>query len=368
MTGLLSNFFKQKKLLGILFLSIFTGILAATLWPFDFFLANGVTWIASRNGLHFSKPGGVLISSSALQIPSALVSNSVSIELWLRSDETWSARSILAFYDASSSKGILIRQWNGGLLISRDFLRNPESKIPERIYARRVFERGSPLLLTITSGPAGTTIYLNGEQRQSFPNFKIRAGDLSGQVVIGTSPVGFSPWRGDLYLISLYADALTAEEIRLHYDSLSKSAFAPIPGQASLFAQYFFKESSGRIAHSSVSSAPEIQIPKNFFLPYKPFLQSAVASYETTRAYYHDAFANIVGFIPYGFLLYAYLVNTRSGRFAVLYSFLSGALFSFLIEALQGYLPQRDSGWNDVITNSVGALLGALIARHLHRK
>src|SRR5262249_26311481 len=84
--------------------------------------------------------------------------------------------------------------------------------------------------------------------------------------------------------------------------------------------------------------------------------------------YYRDAFLNVLGFVPFGFLLCAWLCNTRLARPAVLYSFYAGLLFSFLIELIQGYIPQRDSGFNDVITNSLGALLGAFLLRVLNRK
>ena len=37
---------------------------------------------------------------------------------------------------------------------------------------------------------------------------------------------------------------------------------------------------------------------------------------------------------------------------------LAGALFSYTVELLQFYIPMRDSGWGDVITNSTGSVLG----------
>src|SRR5262249_51750982 len=156
---------------------------------------------------------------------------------------------------------------------------------------------GTPLFLTITSNPFGTTIYVNATQTQFFPGFQIHAGDLSGQLVLGTAPENFSPWRGDIYFLSLRASALSSEEIRRHYDSLSQSS--PLPGDSSaLLAQYAFMESSGSVVHSSVPGAPDLQIPKNFFLPHKPVLQSPVPHYESSWHYYRDALLNVLGFVP----------------------------------------------------------------------
>ncbi|MBS1840166.1 MAG: VanZ family protein [Acidobacteria bacterium] len=362
---LLSTFLRKKKLLGFLFLLIFAGIGAATLWPFDLFSPNGAGWIPGRSGLRFSTPG-VLISSAPLLVPASEANNPVSIELWLRSDEIWSRRAALAVYHSSDASQFVIRQWNGGLLISRDSHSNAGRAASEKIYAKDFFRRGQPMFLAIVSSSGGTSIYVDGVWRRSFPNFQIRAGDLSGQLILGTAPASFNPWRGDLYSISLYLSALSPQEIRLHHDALSQQ-LPPSPQSQSLLAHYPFSESSGRIAHSSVSTAPDLQMPKRFFPPYKPFLQPPLSQYEPNWAYYRDVFANIIGFLPFGFLLCAYLANTRFSRHAVFYSFLAGASFSFIIELLQGYIPQRDSGFNDVITNGLGALLGALLAHRLRR-
>ncbi len=362
---MLSHFLRQKKLLGFLFLLIFAGIAISTLWPFDFYSANGVNWISGRSGLHFSAPG-VLLSVSPLLVPASAEKNPASIELWLRSDEIWSRRTILSFYDPTNASQLVIRQWNGGLLISRDSPANSGAAVAEKIYVKNLFQRGQPVFLTITSNPTGTDIFANAVRKQSFSNFQIRASDLSGQLIVGTAPASFSPWRGELYLVSLYDSALTPPEVRLGYDSLSTPS-APSLEAPSLLAQYSFSESSGRITRSSVPSAPDLQMPENFFLPRKGFLQLPSSQYEATWTYFRDLLTNVLGFLPFGFLLCACLANTRLSRFAVLYSFLSGAVFSFFIELLQGYIPQRDSGLTDVITNSLGAVLGALLARRLRR-
>ena len=363
---LLSYFFARRKLSLFLFFLNFIGVTIATLWPFDFSPSNGVAWIPNQHGIHFSRPG-VLVSSSPLVVPPS-AKDSVTIEVWLRSDENWSLRNVLGIYSPGGPGRLHIFQWDGGLLVSRNYPRDPKATTAAQIYAANVFRRDRSVLLTIASSPFGTVIYVNGEQKQFFPNFQIHAQDLSGLLILGTAPTDFSPWRGDLYLLTFYSSVLSPEEIRRHYDSLSGSNPALSSNSNSLFARYSFSESSGSVTHSSASSASDLQIPARFSVPYKPILQSPFANYENTRHYYRDVLVNILGFIPYGFLLFAFLVNTRLSRYAVLYSFLSGAVFSFLIELTQGYIPQRDSGFNDVITNGLGALLGALIGAILARR
>jgi hypothetical protein len=75
-----------------------------------------------------------------------------------------------------------------------------------------------------------------------------------------------------------------------------------------------------------------------------------------------DAFLNILLFVPFGFGLAEKLRERgRSARFVLLTVYLSGVLFSYTIEFLQLYIPDRDSGWEDVVTNSSGAALGAFL-------
>ena len=361
-----SHFFGQKRLIHFLFLANFIGVAFATLWPFDFSPPNGVAWIPNQSGIHFSHPG-VLISSSPLMVPPS-AKDSVTIEVWLRSDENWSLRNVLGIFTPGNLESLHIFQWDGGLLVSRNYPRDLRARTAGQIYLTNVFRRGRSMFLTIVSSVSGTTVYVNGEQKQFFPNFQISPKDISGRLILGTAPTDFSPWRGDLYLLTFYSSALSPEDIRRHYDSLSGSNPALSSSSSFLLAQYLFSESSGSVVHSSIASAPNLQIPSRFSVPYKPILQSLRTNYRSNWSYYQDALINIFGFVPYGFLLHACLVGTRFSRFAVLCSFLSGAVFSFLIELTQGYIPQRDSGFNDVITNGLGALFGALLAAHLARR
>ncbi len=73
-----------------------------------------------------------------------------------------------------------------------------------------------------------------------------------------------------------------------------------------------------------------------------------------------DAFLNILLFVPFGFGLAEKLRERGQSKlrtFIAVYIF--GALVSYFVEFLQLYIPGRDSGWLDVVTNSSGALVGA---------
>jgi glycopeptide antibiotics resistance protein len=75
-----------------------------------------------------------------------------------------------------------------------------------------------------------------------------------------------------------------------------------------------------------------------------------------------DAFLNILLFIPFGLGLASYL-RRRSFSWPAIFSaaLLAGAICSYSIEFLQIYIPSRDSGWEDVFTNTAGSFAGALL-------
>ena len=74
-----------------------------------------------------------------------------------------------------------------------------------------------------------------------------------------------------------------------------------------------------------------------------------------------DIVLNVLLFMPFGFALGAQLRSRgMSWLAALLYIWSVGALVSYGIEFLQIYIPARDSGWEDVFTNSAGAAIGFL--------
>ena len=81
-----------------------------------------------------------------------------------------------------------------------------------------------------------------------------------------------------------------------------------------------------------------------------------------------SAFLNVLLFIPFGFGLAEKLREKGMSRpSAFLIVFASGAVFSYTIEYLQLFIPTRDSGWEDVITNSSGSAVGFLLFESIRK-
>src|SRR5579863_7480912 len=74
-----------------------------------------------------------------------------------------------------------------------------------------------------------------------------------------------------------------------------------------------------------------------------------------------DVLLNILLFVPFGFAIGSKLLKHKNWKSTLLYAAIAGCVFSYLIEIAQFYIPQRDSGWEDVFTNTTGAMIGCLL-------
>jgi len=80
-----------------------------------------------------------------------------------------------------------------------------------------------------------------------------------------------------------------------------------------------------------------------------------------------DLVANLLGYLPLGFLLFVALV--RGGRragVAALLACAGGAVLSLTMEFLQNYLPHRVSSNVDLVLNAAGTAIGVAIGALLH--
>jgi VanZ family protein len=92
-----------------------------------------------------------------------------------------------------------------------------------------------------------------------------------------------------------------------------------------------------------------------FDLHRSPFLLGV----STKLPQYSDFFLNVLLFVPFGIGLCA-KVRKRGGSqwTSLLLSLILGATVSYVVELMQFYIPSRDSGWEDVISNTTGSVAG----------
>jgi VanZ family protein len=336
-------------------------VLGATLWPFNPFPANGIRWLRGANGLKFER-AGLVVGSEPLRPPETKSAESYTLELLLSPDNVKSARTILAFYAPTGPRQLLVRQWTDGLLVTHDVTVEHDKTKTIKFDVDHAFRPGRLVLVTISSGPNGTTVYLDGQSAESFPRFKIARTELSDEIVLGTSPGTYNPWRGEIRGLAVYSKQLTPEGAFRHYQEWTGPG-EHRPDLDDAIARYAFTEVGGREVRNEVASGPNLEIPSTFSVPHKGFLLSPVKEFKADWNYAVDVGMNITGFVPLGLVVCSYLAWTKSPSKAMFYTVIACGILSFVIEVLQYYIPRRNSGTTDIITNTLGAALGAVLMR-----
>lgn len=345
---------RRAKILCVLAVAL---VLVATLWPMNPFPANGAVWLKGTPGLKFSKTA-LVTSTEPFKPPETNAAESYTLEFLIRPASIDSSSTVLGVYDPTSSKQLLVRQWFDRLLVTHDARVRNDHTGTISFEVEHVFHLGRLVFFAVSSGPGGTTVFVDGQQAQVFPRFRISRVELSGEIVLGTSPVAYQPWSGELRGLAIYAKKLTAEEVLRHYESWVEGNASP-PDRNAAIACYTFAERSGSVIHSQVAFAPNLEIPPTFSVPYKPFLQTPRQEFRLDWRYALDVASNIAGFVPLGLIVCSYLEWTH-GRWKALFLTLAFCgMLSFAIEVLQYYIPKRGSGVTDIITNTLGAALGA---------
>lgn len=356
---------QDQNRLGLVCMFTILAVLAATLWPLNPFPRNRVHWLTDANGIEFERPG-LVISKVPLQAAQSNPQQSCAVELLLRPADTRSSSTILTFYNPNNPEQFLVRQWTDGLLVSHDVIE--ASGIRRRkLDVDHAFQAGKIVLVTIVSGLNGTVVYTNGQGAHYFSRLAISPRELAGQIVLGTSPLYYEPWAGQLLGLAVYSDELTPEQVFEHYEGWTGSKVDPSHFDPSHFSEtlafYSFNERTGRKIHNAVASGPDLEIATVFSVPHKAMLSSPRKEFQANWGYVKDVLVNVAGFIPLGFVICAYLMSTRGRRRSIFFTIFAAATLSFMIEVLQAYIPLRVSGTTDIVTNTLGAALGASLAR-----
>lgn len=351
----------MRKVLGFLCLLLAGTLLAFGLWPFNPFPPNHVAWLPNEDGLRFTKDG-VVFSSASLKFDAMAARSSCALELWLQPAEgsTSDPTTFLAFYSAESPLKFRLLQFRDELLLRSQKRDSSGRQRQAELAVGNVFRQSVPVLIGISVSRGETTIYLNGSLATRSTQFPSSCDDLTGQLILGSSPVAYKTWHGDMLGLALYDHGLSSGDALAHFEAWkNRSASSYIDDSAS--TAFYFRERTGRLTRNQVTSQPDLQIPLTFNIPHKRILLPPWKEFYPTREYVADLIVNVVGFIPWGFLFYAYLKFGRGHDRSGSLTLLAGFAISLTIELLQAFIPSRYSGTTDLITNTFGTGLGILI-------
>lgn len=342
----------NRKFFSLICLALSLGLLVTGLWPFRFRPANNVHRIGGSPGLRFDAYG-IASGKAPLFGPGGAIDPArpftLRMEVLPREEPSGSLPRILSAYDSDGRELFFLGQWRAGLV-----LRILEG---ERFHRLRYRETGAGGLqkdithsIVLRSDNHALALSVDGTpaRTRSGVAFSLLADmRVPAWLILGNSPSGESPWRGDLLSLAFYQKSHSLAE-------LTSREAAPV-------LRYDFSEGSGPVCRGGADSRYDLVIPSVFHAPKKGILLPPWRVQKFDRSFWKDVIINILGFIPFGFAVYARLmVNSERNRsMAMGIALLLGAWISLSIELLQVYLPTRDSSLTDVLNNIMGTYIGA---------
>jgi VanZ family protein len=356
-----------EKFLGTICLFTTAGILLVGFWPFNFLPKNKVEWLKEQNGLQFF--GQAIVFSEAsipdTQPPTPSNLTPFSIEIWLQpGKESYDyAARILSFYGQQRAENMTLSQWKSTLIVQgRLQNRHPESY--SKVGVKDALLKGVKRFITITSGPEGARLYIDGKLTGNHPKFNLFLGNGGniGQLLLGNSPKGNQCWTGNLLGLAIYNQSLTEEKVLRSFENWEKNKKSAPPKEEGVVSCYLFDERSGTLAHDH-AGGHHLIIPSRFEVLQKTILVPPWKDITLSRSYFMDILTNILGFIPFGFFFSAYLsLRRQCSTFQIfLVSVLFAACISVSIELIQVFLPTRTSQLTDTTTNIVGTSIGVFL-------
>ena len=350
------------KTLDLICIAVLCTILTLGLWPFHA-PGNDVTWLAGRHGLDLGKYGTV-ISSGAFQTANSQGNEpSGSVELWLQLGRVPDGGCLLSFFTPEEVVGFSLYQSRRDLRLRAAIPGDRHRTNTKTLYVMDVFHKEQPRFITVTAGAGGTAVYINGVLGTRSPQLRLPASPFTGRLVLGDSPGQPHSWTGQLLGFAIYDRELTPSQLSKHYETWTRSGRPEIHADEGNVALYLFDEHAGHAVHDHANSGVVLSIPERYVVVDQIFLEPLWKEFNMSQSYWVSALKNIVGFIPLGFCFCARLAMARHVKRAALTAVLLGALVSLTIEVLQAYLPTRDSGMTDIVTNTLGTWVGVMCFR-----
>ena len=365
---------KRQKRITLFFLVVVSvAVLFFGLNPRAF--SNHVEWIENQSGIRFSKDSIAYTNVFNGRIGGDFSDlKTFSVEIALKLEETYKDKFkfIFVLHNGQDRNQLLMAQWHSSIILMNgdDYAHRRKTK---RLVVDTAVLPTSTLFLTITTNSHGTKLYFedkliseNKDLILDFPNH----GKV--MLVLGNSVYGENPWQGDIYGLAFYQSVLTSQDIKIHFAKWSNENNFSFAKNVRPFILFPFDEKEGRWASDISVGRHSLFIPKTMETLKKKFLRVPRKEMRFRTNFIVDIFLNILGFIPFGFLLSANL-NDRSDifrKYRVLITVGLCLMVSLIIEIIQAWLPLRRSSLSDLLLNVFGGWIGSKIYlswfRHLY--
>lgn len=331
--------------------------------PFHFHPKNDVSWIIGRPGLRFGDNGLVYA-----RIPADgwehTGSAGCTLQLWLRPAMDSDNNTVVGFYREDRPTQLRIGQDGDSLLVLNSKSQGMQwATSASSVEIEHFFDHRQEYFLTVRSGPSGTSVFRDGVQLKTWDERVFGREQCQGLLTIGNSAVMYDTWQGDLFGMGVFAGESSEPEIKAVVDDWKKGEIRQIAAVPDAVAVYSFQEGAGNIIRNEVrtQSTSNLEVPPYFSILRKEKLETPWNEFRFAAWYLRDLLVNIIGFVPFGFLLCGHLTWIWRIKRGVLWTTVFGLLLSLGIEIIQIYIPQRTSGMTDILMNVFGAFLGALL-------
>ena len=346
--------------------AVILSVLVAGLWPLRFHPTNNVNWMAERDGIRFGAHGSV-VSFAQFRVPDEGAASPCSLELWLAPDFSSASSSILAFSTPANPLQLQLIQSLDDLFVNKERADRHWRREAKHIAIVSLFQKDRSVFIDISGDSGGTAVFIDGTLRRRSSEFRLTCESLTGTLLLANSPKRYAAWQGSIFAFALYRGSLDAATIRRHYRAFSSGTALDSADLKNALAVYNFSERRGQVIRDQTKTEPDLTIPESYAILYPPFLTPAWKEFAPTRWYFADLALNIAGFLPPGFFICATLFRVRGGKRSVALATVAGLLLSLTIEILQAYIPMRNSGTTDLITNTLGAGIGAVFYDYVFR-
>ena len=345
----------------MVFVTLFFG-----LRPKDFSFSNQVTWIKDQSGIRFEKSGMAyskpIIDSTATALSGP---DGFSIEMALKpqsfNDEGFNF--ILSIHDGKDRDQLLIGQWRSWIIIMNGDDYSNKKKIP-RIVVDPISPTPTKIFLSITTGKEGTKAYVNGQLVKTNSDLILKFPKRGeSRLVIGNSVYGKHSWKGEIYGLGFYGYPLTNQDATTHFDRWLKERNFSFAKKEKPFMLYLLNEEKGTRAIDQGIANLSLEIPAKVNVLEKRILSPPWRDLKLNGHFLQDAVINFIGFMPLGFIMIATLIQFHRsfGKRVVLITVALCFLVSLAIEIIQAWIPSRSSQMSDLMLNTCGAWVGAMI-------
>ena len=171
-------------------------------------------------------------------------------------------------------------------------------------------------------------------------------------------------WKGDVMGLAVYRYPLSDQDVTTHFNLWLKDGNFLFAKKYKPDMLYVFDEKNGEKVMDRAGGNIYFHIPSKMKILDRKILSFSWRRPKLDVEFFEDVMINLIGFIPFGFFLNATFAKAGKSfeRHGILITIVLCFFVSLFIEVLQAWMPSRSSDVLDLVFNTSGGALGALLA------